>query len=132
MRALLLALAISSPAFGAAEWPDGPNKQFFQNLQRPDNHKRPYDQNAYSKSCCGPGDVTATKFMVQPSDQYFYPRDVWYAWLNDEWTPVPDHLIVPDYAPDGQAYLFTGRVHSVSGAPSYDTIICFIRPLGGL
>ena len=102
------------------EWPDGPNKQFLQNLQRPDNYKNPHrDKN--SQSCCDAGDTVKTKFKVEPGDEK-YPEDRWYAWIKDAWVPVPPDKIVPDYAPDGQAYLFMLA----------DTIQCFVRPKGGL
>ena len=51
-----------------------------------------------------------------------YPEDVWYAWLKDQWVRVPPEKIVPDFAPDGQPYLFLLA----------DTIQCFVRPKGGL
>jgi hypothetical protein len=59
------------------EWPDGPNKEFLKNLQRPDNYKNPWRD----KHC-------------------------WYALINGQWKPVPPDKIVPSYAPDGQAFLF--------------------------
>jgi hypothetical protein len=43
--------------------------------------------------------------------------------------------IVPDYAPDGQAYLFIMQVDSEQsdfGPHASDIIICFVRPKGGL
>ena len=102
------------------EWPDGPNKEFLKNLQRPDNYKNPHrDKN--SQSCCDAGDTVKTKFKVEPGDEQ-YPEDRWYAWIKDAWVPVPPDKIVPDYAPDGQAYLFMLA----------DTIQCFVRPKGGL
>jgi hypothetical protein len=42
---------------------------------------------------------------------------------------------VPDYAPDGQAYLFIMQVDSEQsdfGPHAFDIIICFVRPKGGL
>ena len=56
------------------------------------------------RSCCGPGDVVKTKFCVVPADSS-YPQDAW-AWLREEWVRIPDDKIVPDHAPDGNAYLF--------------------------
>jgi hypothetical protein len=44
--------AACAPAYTGEEWPDGPNKDFFQNLLRPDNHKRPH-QDPSARSCCG-------------------------------------------------------------------------------
>ena len=66
MRAALLLAMFLSPTVALAgddAWPDSPNKIWFENLQRPDNHKRPY-QDKHTKSCCGPGDVVKTKFKV--------------------------------------------------------------------
>ena len=108
------------------EWPDGPNKSFLHNLQRPDNHKHPYrDKN--SLTCCDAGDTVETKFKVEPvvgtsTGQQHHPEDRWYAWINGEWVLVPPDKIVPDHAPDGRAYLFM-----LAG-----TIQCFVRPRGGL
>jgi hypothetical protein len=61
-----------------------------------------------------------TKFKVEPGDGP-HPEDRWYAWINDQWVPVPPDKIVPDYAPDGTPYLFV-----MAG-----TIQCFVRPQGG-
>jgi hypothetical protein len=99
-----------------------PHKEWFQNLQRPDNDAHPY-RNADHKSlfCCGAADVVKTKFRIeQGSDKY--PEDVWYAWLDDTWTRIPPEKIVKDFAPDEQAHLFV-----LAG-----TIQCFVRPKGGI
>ena len=56
-------------------------------------------------TCCGPGDVVKTKFRVELATSA-YPRDVWYALLDDVWVRIPEDRIVPDHAPDGQAHLF--------------------------
>jgi|SRR5215471_1629462 len=101
------------------EWPDGPNKQWFQTLERPDNDKNPW-RDAKSRSCCGVADTVKTKFKVESAGDK-YPEDRWYAWLNDKWTPIPPEKIVKDHAPDGQAYLFLFA----------GTIQCFVRPRGG-
>jgi hypothetical protein len=34
-------LPLVLPALTGGEWPDGPNKKWFENLQRPDNHLAP-------------------------------------------------------------------------------------------
>jgi hypothetical protein len=89
--ALLITPAYAQDVFGdpaekQTEWPDGPNKRFFQNLQRPDNYLREgpnYDVNE-PVSCCGAGDVVKTKFKVEPGKGP-HPVDTWYAWLHDEW-----------------------------------------------
>lgn len=104
------------------EWPDGPNKEFLKNLQRPDNWKNPSRwPNPDSLLCCDAGDTVKTKFKVETGDGS-YPEDRWYAWINGEWVLVPPDKIVPDYAPDGTPYLFM-----MAG-----TIQCFVRPRGGL
>ena len=51
MRAALLLAVFLSPTVALAgddAWPDSPNKLWFENLQRPDNHKRPYQDNTRS------------------------------------------------------------------------------------
>ena len=103
------------------EWPDGPNKEFLKNLLRPDNHKFLY-RDKHSLSCCDAGDTVKTKFKVEREGEGKHPEDRWYAWLNDDWVIVPPDKIVPDYAPDGQAYLFMLA----------ETIQCFVRPKGGI
>jgi hypothetical protein len=119
---ILVALCFVCPSasYAGGEWPDGPNKSWFQQLQRPDNDKNPH-RDARSRSCCGIADTVKTKFKVEPGDER-YPEDRWYAWLKDEWTPIPSEKIVPDYAPDGQPYLF------MMGS----TVQCFVRPKGGI
>src|SRR5262245_366132 len=102
------------------EWPDGPNKEFHKNLQRPDNYKNLW-RDKHSQSCCDAGDTVKTKFKVEPGGGT-HPEDRWYAWIKDEWKPVPSDKIVADHAPDGQAYLFMIA----------DVIVCFVRPKGGL
>jgi hypothetical protein len=102
------------------EWPDGPNKTFLENLQRPDNHKY-LNRDKNSQSCCDAGDTVQTTFKVEFGEGK-HPEDRWYALINGEWVPVPSEKIVPDFAPDGQAYLFL-----LAG-----TIQCFVRPKGGL
>ena len=104
--AIAAAMSTAVPALAGGEWPDGPNKLWFESLQRPDNHLAPY-RNLDPKSlfCCGIADTVKTKFKVEPGDER-YPEDRWYAWLKDDWVRVPPEKIVPDFAPDGQAYLF--------------------------
>src|SRR3954467_15849974 len=120
--AAAFAAAMSTAAYAAGEWHEGPNQLWFERLQRPDNHLAPY-RNIDPKSlyCCGIADTVKTKFKVEPGDER-YPEDRWYAGLKDEWVRVPPEKIVPDFAPDGQAYLFLLA----------DTIQCFVRPKGGL
>jgi hypothetical protein len=115
-------IALSSAAFPRGEWPDGPNKAWFENLQRPDNHLHPerrYDPK--SLYCCGEADVVHTKFKVE-SKGGPYPEDVWYAWLHEEWVQIPPEKIVKDFSPTGDALLFLLA----------DTIQCFVPPKGGL
>jgi hypothetical protein len=130
IRAMLIATAIVAPLSIAAteqssargEWPDGPYKEWFQNLQRPDNDKHPERKHdPKSLYCCGAADVVKTKFKVESTgDQY--PEDTWYAWLDDSWTKIPPEKIIKDFAPNGQPYLFM-----LAG-----TIQCFVPPKGGL
>jgi hypothetical protein len=120
--AIAAAMSTAVPAFAGGEWPDGPNKLWFEQLQRPDNHLELYRKlDQKSLFCCGIADTVKTRFKVEPGDER-YPEDRWYAWLKDEWVRVPPEKIVPDFAPDGQAYLFLLA----------DTIQCFVPPKGGL
>jgi len=118
--AAAFAAAASSiaPAQAGGEWPDGPNKAWFEKL----HHLAPYRNiDPKSLSCCGIADTIKTKFRVEAGDSK-HPEDRWYAWLKDEWVLVPPEKIVPDFAPDGQPYLFLLA----------DTIQCFVPPRGGL
>jgi hypothetical protein len=121
--AAVIMLALSpSKSLAGGEWPDGPNKTWFENLLRPDNDKNPSrwsDQK--SLYCCGVADTVKTKFKVEAGNER-YPEDRWYAWLKDDWVLIPPEKIVQDHAPDGQPYLFL-----LAG-----TIQCFVRPRGGL
>ena len=120
--AIAAVMGTAVPAFAGGEWPDGPNKLWFEGLQRPDNHLELHRKtDPKSLFCCGIADTVKTKFKVEPGDER-YPEDRWYAWLKDDWVRVPAEKIVPDFAPDGQAYLFLLA----------DTIQCFVRPKGGL
>jgi hypothetical protein len=115
-------LAFSTTGLAHGDWPDGPHKDWFQNLQRPDNNAHPYRQADHkSLFCCGAADVVKTKFKVEPAGDR-YPEDVWYAWLDDSWVRVPPEKIVKDFAPDEQAHIFV-----LAG-----TIQCFVRPKGGI
>jgi hypothetical protein len=120
----LAVLLVFGPGAGRAggEWPDGPYKEWFQNLQRPDNDRHPERKlDPRSLSCCGAADVVRTKFKVEDNgDQY--PEDTWFAWLNESWIRIPNEKIVKDHAPNGQPYLFM-----LAG-----TIQCFVRPKGGI
>jgi hypothetical protein len=73
-----------------------------------------------------------TKFQVWRDSHARYPEDRWYAWLNDTWVLIPPDKIMPDYAPDGQAYLFVWAVGSGEFAPPSDDIVCFVRPKGDI
>ena len=82
-------------------WPPGPLRDFLEGLQAPDF---PYVDGAPT-SCCGAGDVVDTKFKVEPGDEK-HPQDTWYAMLKGKWVRIPPTKIIPDFAPDGKAYLF--------------------------
>jgi len=67
MRVALLPALILAPALAFAhDWPDGPNKEFFQSLRRPDAWHGLSD---FDRSCCGPGDIGKTKFKVAPGTE---------------------------------------------------------------
>jgi hypothetical protein len=117
-----IGLTFPSKLLAGGEWPDGPNKAWFEKLQRPDNYLNPHRQlDAKSLFCCGIADTVKTTFKVESGNER-YPEDRWYAWLKDQWVPIPSEKIVEDYAPDGQPYLFLLA----------DTVQCFVRPKGGL
>ena len=85
VRAVILAAAISVvfpiTALAHADWPDRPHKQWFESLQRPDNHLHPELQLLHkSLFSCDAADVVKTKFKVENGGDR-YPEDVWYAWL---------------------------------------------------
>jgi hypothetical protein len=110
---------VGAPAsFAHSEWPESPHKEWFQSLQRPDNHLNP-SRDEKSRYCCGMADVVDTKFKVESTGGQ-YPHDTWYAWLNGAWVKVPPGKIVPEFAPTGRGYLF------VLG----NTIQCFVKPKG--
>jgi hypothetical protein len=115
----IFAVAGPQECLAGGEWPDGPNKQWFQTLERPDNDKNPW-RDVKSRLCCGVADTVKTKFRVEWAGDK-YPEDRWYAWLDDKWTLIPPEKIVKDHAPDGQPYLFL-----LAGS-----IQCFVRPTVG-
>jgi hypothetical protein len=120
LLAATMSFALSSDLFAGGEWPDGPNKAWFQGLQRPDNFKNPH-RDEKSRFCCDVADTVKTKFKVELGNEK-YPEDRWYAWFNNQWISIPPEKIVQDYAPDGRPYLFM-----LAG-----TVQCFVRPKGGL
>jgi len=124
IAALLAAFSLSAvqPSLAGGEWPDGPNKEWFEGLMRPDNDKHPYRAtDPKSLFCCGVADTVKTKFKVEAGSGT-YPEDRWFAWIKDDWLPIPAEKIVQDHSPDGQPYLFM-----LAG-----TVQCFVRPKGGL
>ena len=108
----LLAAAIYLVLQSAGLAHDGPHKHWLESLMRPDV---PYQH------CCGEADIIKTKFKVENMGGP-YPEDRWYAWLNETWTPIPSAKILQEYAPNGEAFLFV-----IAG-----TILCFVRPKGGI
>ena len=74
-------LVLPSELFAGGEWPDGPNKLWFESLQRPDNDKNPH-RDEKSRFCCGVADTVKTKFKVEAGNER-YPEDRWYAWLHE-------------------------------------------------
>jgi len=113
-------LFLSAESFAGGEWPDGPNKAWFEGLQRPDNDANP-QRDHKSRFCCSVADTAKTSFKVEPGTEN-HPEDRWYAWVNDAWLAIPAEKIVNEYEPDGRAYLFM-----LAG-----TVQCFVRPRGGL
>ena len=117
--ATTMMLAGPLACLAGGEWPDGPYKQWFQSLERPDAYKNPW-WDAKSRSCCGAGDVVKTKFRVERAGGR-HPDDTWYAWIDNDWLFIPHDKIIKDPAPNGQPYLFM-----LAG-----TVVCFVRPKGG-
>jgi hypothetical protein len=101
---------------------EGPEKEWLERLQRPDNHKHP-ERKSDPKHllCCGEADIVQTRFKVEYVGGP-HPQDQWHAWLNGVWVLIPPDKILQEYAPNGRAYLFV-----LAG-----TIQCFVRPKGGL
>ena len=59
-------LVLPGPGLSHGDWPDGPDKEWFQNLKRPDNDKHPHRQLDHkSLYCCGAADVVKTRFKVE-------------------------------------------------------------------
>jgi hypothetical protein len=57
MAAMALAL-LPSELLAGGEWPDSPNKSWFENLQRPDNDQNPSRRSDHkSLFCCGVADT---------------------------------------------------------------------------
>ena len=53
-----------------------------------------------------------------------------------KWVRIPPEKIVPNYAPDGQAFSFMLTFHRHDGPPIMSPritheIVCFVRPNGG-
>jgi hypothetical protein len=106
LLAAATSLTFSTAGLTHGDWPEGAHKEWFQNLQRPDNAQPPELQlDPKSLFCCGAADVVKTKFKVEPAGGRC-PDDVWYGWLNDTWTKVPPEKIVKDFASNDQAHLF--------------------------
>ena len=118
--AAVMSLAFPLSSHAGGEWPDGPDKAWFQGLQRPDNQQNPH-RDLKSRFCCGVADTVKAKFKVEMGNDV-YAEDRWYAWMNDQWIAIPPEKIVQDHAPNGQPYLFM-----LAG-----TVQCFVRPKGGL
>ena len=104
------------PPITKRQWPPGPTRDYLRNLRRPD-----FSRHEHVPLCCDEGETVDTKFKVEPGEG-LHPEDRWYAWLDGEWVRVPPDKIVPDYAPDGRAYVFV----------MFGVIQCFVRPRGGL
>jgi hypothetical protein len=105
-----------APPVRKRQWPPGPTREYLRDLRRPD-----FSRHENVRLCCDEGETIDTEFKVEPGDGP-HPEDRWYAWLDGKWVRVPPDKIVPDYAPDGRAYVFV----------VYGVIQCFVRPRGGL
>ncbi len=64
----VISLVFWTIALAHGTWPDGPNKQWLEGLQRPDNDQHPSRRSdPKSLSCCGAGDTVQTKYKVENS-----------------------------------------------------------------
>lgn len=127
-RALLITLSVSvfaltavQPGYSRGDWPDNSLSQWFKALKRPDGQKNP-DWDEKSRYCCDIADAVKTKFKLKKADGARYPKDAWYAWINDNWLQIPSEKIVEGFAPNGEGYVFL-----MAG-----TIQCFVRPRSGI
>lgn len=113
------AMSTAVPAHAGGEWPNGPNKPWFEDLQRPDNHLEPY-RNTDPKSlfCFGIADTVKAKLRVEPGTGR-YLEDRSHAWLKDEWVLVPPEKIVPDMRPTAK--------HTCSCSPTRSSASCGLR-----
>jgi hypothetical protein len=81
LRAIIIVswLMCAPLCYATGEWSDGPNKSWFENLQRPDNHLNPqWQADPKSLTCCGVADTVKTKFKVEPVGGS-HPEHRWYA-----------------------------------------------------
>jgi hypothetical protein len=106
------------------EWPDGPNRDFLKNLQRPDNHKRYRDPHA--QSCCDAADTVQTKFKAEAGDGP-HPEDQEHAWLNEKWASIPSDKIFLTSAPTGAPFVLDVPA-DFEGLSGFREIVCFVRP----
>ena len=120
--ALAAAMSTAVPAHAAGEWPDSPNRLWFENLQRPDNHLAPERwTDPKSLYCCGIADTVKTKFKVEPGDGK-HPDDRWYTWLKEDW----------GCDPGGKDRARLRTRWAGLPIPACGTIQCFVKPKGGL
>ena len=66
LLAAAISLVFSTAGLTHSDWPEGPHKEWLQNLHRPDNDAHPsrkFDHK--SLFCCGAADVVKTKFKVE-------------------------------------------------------------------
>jgi hypothetical protein len=112
------------------EWPDGPNRDFLKNLQRPDNHKRYRDPHA--QSCCDAADTVQTKFKAEAGDGP-HPEDQEHAWLNEKWASIPSDKIFLTSAPTGAPTCSCWTSRPTSKAfPAFERSCASCAPRGGL
>src|SRR5260370_11854537 len=61
-------LTLTTASFAGGEWPDGPNKAWFKNLQRPDNDANPH-RDEKSRVCCDIADTVKPRFQCEPGHE---------------------------------------------------------------
>ena len=52
--------------------------------------------------------------------------------LKGKWVRIPPTKIIPDFAPDGKAYLFVLKSYDPHANDYDEKIVCFVRPNGGM
>ena len=83
-----LLLFATAPCFALGEWPDGPHKEWFENLRRPDNHLHPERTvDPKSQYCCERYCAAAT--ILSPSQSRVLERNPTLAGVPHAMTEGP-------------------------------------------